>query len=42
MRLAGITFNASYTVVRQRGDDLALVTFNSTAHLREARLRTHR
>ncbi|MCC7157265.1 MAG: histidine phosphatase family protein [Bryobacterales bacterium] len=42
MRLAGGTFNASYSVIRQRGDDLALVTFNSTAHLREARLRTYR
>ena len=42
MRLAGITFNASYSVVRMRGDDLALVTFNATAHLPETRLRTYR
>lgn len=42
MRLAGITLNASYSVVRQRGEDLALVTFNAIAHLSEPRLRTYR
>lgn len=42
MRLAGAVYNASYTVLRVRREELRLFTFNATSHLLEARLRTHR
>lgn len=42
MRLAGSSFNAAYSVLRSRGRDLSLVTFNAIPHLVEHRLRTYR
>jgi len=41
MRLAGVLRNASYTVMRLRGGELRLHTFNAVPHL-EAALRTYR
>jgi broad specificity phosphatase PhoE len=41
-QLAGVLHNASYTVLRQRGDQLYLFQFNAVPHLREPGLRTHR
>lgn len=42
MRLAGVLYNASVTVVRLRGEQVNLFSLNGAAHLPEARLRTHR
>lgn len=42
MRLAGALYNASYTVMRLRRDELRLFTFNAATHLSAAGLRTHR
>lgn len=42
MNLAGVLYNASYTVLRQRGPDLRLLMFNVIAHLASPELRTHR
>ncbi len=42
MRLAGVLLNASYTIVRLRGDQLRLFTFNAAPHLGAPELRTHR
>ena len=41
MRLAGVLCNASYTVMRLRGDQLRLHTFNAVPHLEPA-LQTYR
>ena len=41
-QLAGVLYNASYTVLRQRGEDLKLFQFNAVPHLATAELRTHR
>lgn len=40
-RLAGVLYNASYTIVRLRGAQLRLFTFNAAAHM-PAEMRTHR
>ena len=42
LRLAGVTYNAALTTMRVREDDLALYSFNGTAHLPEPHLRTFR
>ena len=41
-QLAGVLHNASYTVLRQRGDQVHVFQFNAVPHLREPGLRTHR
>ena len=41
-QLAGVLHNASYTVLRQRGDQVHVFQFNAVPHLREPSLRTHR
>jgi len=41
-QLAGVLYNASYTVLRQRGDRLQLFQFNAVPHLTAPELRTHR
>ena len=38
MRLAGVLYNASYTVMRLRGDQLRLHAFNAVPHLEPAHL----
>jgi broad specificity phosphatase PhoE len=40
--LAGVLYNSSCTVLRQRGDDLKLFQFNAVPHLSAPELRTHR
>jgi broad specificity phosphatase PhoE len=42
MRLAGVLQNTSYTVLRLRGDNLRLHTFNCAPHLTSDDLRTYR
>lgn len=42
MRLAGVLYNASYTVLRLREGELRLFTFNAVPHLAAPGLRTHR
>ncbi len=42
LRLAGVLRNASCTVMRLRGGELRLDSFNDSAHLRTADLRTYR
>ena len=41
-QLAGVLYNASYTVLRQRGERLQLFQFNAVPHLAAVELRTHR
>ena len=41
-QLAGVLLNASYTVLRQRGEHLRLFQFNAVPHLTTPELRTHR
>jgi broad specificity phosphatase PhoE len=41
-QLAGDLYNASYTVLRQRGEHLRLFQFNAVPHLAKPELRTHR
>jgi broad specificity phosphatase PhoE len=41
-QLAGVLYNASYTVLRQRDDQLHLFQFNAVPHLAAPELRTHR
>lgn len=41
-RLAGVLQNTSYTLLRARGEELLLLTFNSTPHLTSHELRTRR
>jgi broad specificity phosphatase PhoE len=41
-QLAGALLNASYTVLRQRGEHLQLFQFNAVPHLLAPELRTHR
>ena len=41
-QLAGALYNASYTVLRQRGEHLQLFQFNAVPHLGSPELRTHR
>ncbi len=40
--LAGVLHNASYTVLRQRAEQLQLFMFNAVPHLATPELRTHR
>ena len=42
MQLAGVLYNASYTVARLRDGHLRLFTFNAAPHLSGLGLRTHR
>lgn len=42
LRLAGVTYNAALTTMRVRDGDLALFSFNGTAHLPEPHLKTFR
>jgi broad specificity phosphatase PhoE len=42
MRLAGVLYNASYTILRLREGQLQLFTFNAAPHLAAPGLRTHR
>lgn len=42
IRLAGVVHNSSFTVFRLRNADLRLFAFNSTPHLPDPSLRTHR
>jgi len=42
LRLAGATYNTALTTMRAREGDLALFSFNGTAHLPEPHLRTFR
>jgi broad specificity phosphatase PhoE len=42
MRLAGAVYNASYTILRLRKEQLRLFTFNAVPHLSADGLRTHR
>jgi broad specificity phosphatase PhoE len=42
LRLAGVLHNASYTILRLRGPDLRLFSFNAVPHLNAPELRTHR
>jgi broad specificity phosphatase PhoE len=42
MRLAGVLYNSSYTVLRLRKEQLRLFTFNAVPHLAAPGLRTHR
>jgi broad specificity phosphatase PhoE len=42
MQLAGVLYNASYTVLRLREGQLRLFTFNAAPHLGTEALRTHR
>jgi len=42
LRLAGVIYNASYTVFRLRSPQLRLFTFNAAPHLMAPGLRTHR
>jgi len=42
MRLAGVLYNASYTVLRLRDGQVRLFTFNAVPHLAANGLRTHR
>lgn len=42
LRLAGVLHNASYTVLRLRGQELRLFGFNAVPHLNAQDLRTHR
>jgi len=41
-QLAGVLYNASYTILRQRDEHLRLFQFNAVPHLAAAELRTHR
>ena len=41
-RLAGVLENTSYTVLRLRGEETLLLTFNAVPHLRSPELRTRR
>jgi broad specificity phosphatase PhoE len=42
MRLAGALYNASYTILRLRHEELRLFAFNSASHLSVSGVRTHR
>lgn len=42
MRLAGVLYNASYTILRLREGQLRLFTFNAALDLTTAEMRTHR
>ena len=42
MRLAGVLYNASYSIMRLRESELRLFTFNAAPHLAAPGLRTHR
>ena len=42
MQLAGVLYNASYTMMRLRDGELRLFTFNAAPHLSARGLRTHR
>jgi broad specificity phosphatase PhoE len=42
IRLAGVVQNSSFTIFRLRPESLSLFTFNTTPHLADPALRTHR
>jgi broad specificity phosphatase PhoE len=42
MRLAAVLFNTSFSILRLRGDQLRLFSFNNAPHLDRPELRTHR
>lgn len=42
LRLASVLHNASYTILRLRGPELRLFSFNAVPHLNAPELRTHR
>jgi hypothetical protein len=42
LRIAGVLYNASYTVLRVRDGQVRLFSLNNMPHLSDARLRTHR
>jgi broad specificity phosphatase PhoE len=42
MRLAGALYNASYTILRLRNEQLRLFTFNAACHLSASGILTHR
>jgi broad specificity phosphatase PhoE len=42
IRLAGVMNNSGYSIFRIRDGNLRMFTFNATAHLNDAGLRTHR
>jgi broad specificity phosphatase PhoE len=42
LRLAGVVHNSSYSLFRERGGQLRMLTFNATPHLGDSSLRTHR
>jgi broad specificity phosphatase PhoE len=42
MRLAGALYNSSYSILRLRGDDLRLLSFNAVPHLDASDLCTYR
>jgi broad specificity phosphatase PhoE len=42
MRLAGALYNASYSILRLRGDQLRLFSFNAVPHLAASHLCTRR
>lgn len=42
MRLAGALYNSSYSILRLRGDDLRLLSFNAVPHLDTSDLCTYR
>jgi hypothetical protein len=42
LRIAGVLYNASYTVLRVRDGQVRLFSLNNIPHLTDARLRTHR
>jgi broad specificity phosphatase PhoE len=42
LRIAGVLYNASYTVLRVRDGQVRLFSLNNIPHLSDSRLRTHR
>lgn len=42
MRLAGVLYNSSYSILRRRGNDLRLLSFNAVPHLKASDLCTYR
>jgi broad specificity phosphatase PhoE len=42
MRLAAVLFNTSFSIMRLRGEQLRLFSFNNAPHLDRPELRTHR
>lgn len=42
LRIAGVLYNASFTVLRTRGEQVRLFSLNNVPHLSDVRMRTHR